>query len=75
MNELVSITNTHPVVQTAGTRAQIRFCEFFAANIRNPHTRRAYAQATREFLSWCETAGLRSIAAVQPRRKQLPPHR
>jgi site-specific recombinase XerC len=40
--------------------------EFFAANIRNPHTRRAYAQATREFLAWCEAAGLSSIAAVQP---------
>ena len=30
------------------------------------HTRRAYAQATREFLGWCENAGVASIAAVQP---------
>ena len=35
----------------------MRFLEFFAANIRNAHTRRAYAQATREFLAWCEACG------------------
>jgi hypothetical protein len=28
----------------AGERAGMRFLEFFAANIRNPHTRRAYAR-------------------------------
>jgi hypothetical protein len=38
----------------------------FTVNIRNPHTRRAYAQATREFLAWCEATGVSSIAAVQP---------
>jgi hypothetical protein len=27
----------------------MRFLEFFAANIRNPHTRRAYARAAKEF--------------------------
>ena len=31
-----------------------------------PHTRRAYAQATREFLAWCESAGVASITDVQP---------
>jgi len=30
----------------------MRFLEFFAANIRNPHTRRTYARATEEFLAW-----------------------
>ena len=45
---------------------EIRFLEFFAANIRNKHTRRAYAQATREFLAWCESAGVASIASVRP---------
>ena len=50
----------------ASERAQLRFLEFFTVNIRNPHTRRAYAQATREFQTWCETAGITSIAAVQP---------
>jgi site-specific recombinase XerD len=53
-------------VAAAGTNAQIRFLEFFAANIRNKNTRRAYAQATREFLAWCERAGVASIADVRP---------
>ena len=38
----------------------------FAANIRNPHTRRAYYRAVEEFLAWCADAGVPSIAAVQP---------
>ena len=46
--------------------AQTRFLEFFAANIRNKNTRRAYAQATREFLAWCERARVASIPDVQP---------
>jgi integrase/recombinase XerC len=54
------------VVAAAGGNAERRFLEFFTATIRNPHTRRAYAQAAREFLAWCEIANLRSIAAVQP---------
>jgi integrase/recombinase XerC len=49
-----------------GNQACLRFLEFFAANIRNIHTRRAYAQATRKFLAWCESAGVASIADVRP---------
>jgi hypothetical protein len=33
------------IVTAAGERASMRFLEFFAANIRNPHTRRAYYRA------------------------------
>src|SRR5271155_3802893 len=44
----------------------MRFLEFFAANIRNPHTRRAYHRATEEFLWWCADAGVPSIVAIQP---------
>jgi integrase/recombinase XerC len=54
------------LVNASGARAQIRFLEFFAANIRNRHTRRSYAKATREFLAWCEGAGVASIDSVQP---------
>jgi site-specific recombinase XerC len=54
------------LVAAAGERAGRRFLEFFAANIRNPHTRRAYARAADEFLAWCATAGVPSISAVQP---------
>jgi hypothetical protein len=53
-------------VGTAGERASIRFLEFFASAIRNPHTRRAYARAVGEFLAWCADAGVPSLVAVQP---------
>ncbi len=55
-----------PLITNAGERAQTRFLEFFTAQIRNPNTRRAYAQATREFLAWCEMVGIPTISAVQP---------
>src|SRR5262249_11184887 len=68
MNQLVPISSpTLPaLVAAAGERAGMRFLEFFAANIRNPHTRRDYARAAEEFLTWCATAGVPSIADVPP---------
>jgi site-specific recombinase XerD len=69
MNQLspINITGGLPaIVAAAGAGAQLRFLEFFAASIRNAHTRRAYAGAVGEFLSWCESKGVASIAAVQP---------
>src|SRR5271155_554329 len=68
MNQLVPISPvTLPaLVAAAGERAAMRFLEFFAANIRNPHTRRAYARAAEEFLAWCSDVGVPSIVAVQP---------
>jgi len=54
------------LVEASGTRARMRFLEFFAANIRNPHTRRAYSRAIADFLAWCADAGVPSIGAVQP---------
>jgi integrase family protein with SAM-like domain len=54
------------IIAAAGERASLRFLEFFAANIRNPHTCRAYARAAEEFLGWCASVGVRSIADVQP---------
>jgi site-specific recombinase XerD len=69
VNELVPIGSTVPtLISAAGARASMRFLEFFAANIRNPHTRRAYARAAEEFLVWCASAGVPSIADVQPVR-------
>ena len=46
------------LVAAGGERAAVRFLEFFAAAIRNPHTRRAYCQAARAFLDWCAAAGV-----------------
>jgi site-specific recombinase XerD len=68
MNQLVPIARAQlsTLVTAAGERAQLRFLEFFAASIRNGHTRRAYAGAVGEFLAWCEAMGVASITAVQP---------
>jgi len=68
MNQLIPTNSpTLPaLVAAAGERASIRFLEFFAANIRNPHTRRAYYRAAEEFLAWCASVGVPSIADVQP---------
>lgn len=54
------------LVASAGERAGVCFVEFFASAIRNPHTRRAYARAASDFLTWCADAGVSSITAVQP---------
>ena len=52
MNQLVPLRSSAlpELVAAAGERAGMRFLEFFAANIRNPHTRRAYSRAADEFL-------------------------
>jgi integrase len=47
-----------------GNQAGWRYVEFFTANIRNPHTRRAYARARGQFFAWCEQRGL-TLAAIQ----------
>lgn len=54
------------LIAASGERAKLRFLEFFASNIRNPNTRRAYARGIGDFLAWCATHGVASIAAVQP---------
>src|SRR5215831_16993799 len=68
MNQLIPLRSSQlpALVAAAGEQARIRFLEFFAANIRNPHTRRAYYRAAEEFLAWCASIGLSSIAAVEP---------
>jgi hypothetical protein len=69
MNQLARITASTALpalVAAAGDGAARRFLEFFAANIRNPHTRRAYGCAVMEFLAWCDDAGVPSVVAVQP---------
>jgi site-specific recombinase XerD len=53
------------LVADLGHTASWRFIEFFTANIRNPHTRRAYARACRRFFRWCDTRGL-TLAGIRP---------
>jgi hypothetical protein len=42
------------LIVVAGERAARRFLEFFAASIRDPHTRRAYGRTVGEVLAWCD---------------------
>lgn len=49
-----------------GQRDAIRVAEFFAAQIRNPNTRRAYLRATMDFSRFTEERGLVQLPSVQP---------
>ena len=46
------------IVRRAGPQAAERTVEFFTAQIRNPHTRAAYAVAVTRFFTWCDARGL-----------------
>ena len=69
MNQLVPLPSALPVpvrVAAAGDKASKRFLEFFAATIRNAHTRRAYSRAVTEFMAWCHQHGLESLIDIEP---------
>ncbi len=53
------------LIADLGYDASWRYIEFFTANIRNPHTRRAYARACARFFGWCERRGL-TLSAIRP---------
>ena len=52
-------------VRRAGPQAAERTVEFFTAQIRNPHTRAAYAAAVTRFFTWCDARGL-ALAQISP---------
>ena len=65
---LVASTDTYLVpalIADAGEQAGWRYVEFFTANIRNPHTRRAYARACARFFAWAEARGL-TLRDIRP---------
>jgi integrase/recombinase XerD len=49
---------THRLVEQAGGNASFAWEELFSAELRNPHTKRAYLHAVRQFLTWCELHSL-----------------
>jgi len=55
-----------PALYAPHDQAAKRVLEFFTANIRNPHTRKAYAKAAAEFAAWCEGHGIHRLDQVQP---------
>ena len=67
MNQIAPITasRTPALVAASGPRASYRFLEFFTANIRNPHTRRAYARAAVEFFDWLAAKGVMQLAEIE----------
>jgi site-specific recombinase XerD len=58
------------LIADLGDQAAWRYVEFFTANIRNPHTRRAYARASSQFFAWCEDQDL-TPAAIRPHHVAL----
>jgi len=54
------------IIAKAEPHAQARFLEFFAATIRNPHTRRAYARGASDFLAWCAERGVTALPQIEP---------
>ena len=55
------------IVRRAGPQAAERTVEFFTAQIRNPHTRAAYAAAVTRFFTWCDARGLAlALAQISP---------
>ncbi|HEY8070602.1 MAG TPA: tyrosine-type recombinase/integrase [Methylocystis sp.] len=67
MNHLVlRVADRAPaLIAAVGERASYRVFEFFTANIRNPHTRRAYARAAVEFFDWLAARGVTELAAIE----------
>jgi site-specific recombinase XerD len=53
------------LIADVGEPAAWRYVEFFAANLRNPNTRRAYLRACGRFFGWCEHRGL-ALTAIRP---------
>src|SRR6266403_3983160 len=57
---------TVPALYAPNPEAAKRFIEYFAANIRNVNTRRAYLHAVREFADWCALQGFHEIVDIEP---------
>jgi site-specific recombinase XerD len=55
-----------PALYAPNPEAAKRFIEYFAANIRNVNTRRAYLHAVREFADWCSLQQFNEILDIEP---------
>jgi integrase/recombinase XerD len=64
--ELVTLSARPPALFLADPKSSERFWEFFAANIRNKNTRRAYYKAACNFSNWCEGRGLFNLTKIKP---------
>ena len=55
-----------PVLFAPDQKAARHFLEFFAANIRNPNTRRAYFRNVGEFAQWWSAQSLGELVDIEP---------
>lgn len=55
-----------PALFAPDAKSARHFLEFFAANIRNPNTRRAYFRNVREFAAWCGAQGFDELLDIEP---------
>ena len=62
----VEMEHIPALVAGAGPQAAMRFVEFFTANIRNVHTRRAYYRAVVGFFDWCQERDLGELGRILP---------
>src|SRR3954468_11882293 len=58
--------DVRPTVFTAEARGRARLRDFFGSHLRNPHTRRAYLEAVRQFSSFCAEMEIRDLGRVEP---------
>ncbi|MBX9656754.1 site-specific integrase [bacterium] len=54
----VSVSGIPAIVTECGAGAKFAWEEFFLGTVRNAHTRKAYLQAVRRFLAWCESVNV-----------------
>jgi integrase/recombinase XerD len=54
-----------PSVFAGGPKAERRFWEFFATQLANDNTRRAYFNAVRRFAEWCELRDIDGLTQVE----------
>ena len=64
--DLVNNQGQVPALYAHDASTAKRTFEFFAVNIRNPNTRKAYARAAADFATWCEAHGIADVRQVQP---------
>jgi site-specific recombinase XerC len=55
-----------PALFAPDARTAERVLEFFAAQIRNPNTRKAYMRAAGAFAAWCAEHGISELGQVRP---------
>ena len=55
-----------PAVFAGGPKAERRFWKFFATQLANDNTRRAYFNATRRFAEWCELHDIDGLDQARP---------